>query len=114
MRFAVILALLAVPALAAPPTTCSQDTPYAKGLCAYQHRNFAEAEREFRSIADAGEPDPVTIRATYFLARTEMKLGRFEEASILFIRIYSLDKAFYAAWGCDYLLGECRKATGKG
>ncbi len=112
-RIALILALLAATATAAPPTTCSQDGPYAKALCAYQHRNFAEAQRYLQAILDSGETDARSIRALYFLARTEMKLGRFEEASLLFIRIYSLDKAFYGAWNCDYLLGECRKATGK-
>ena len=49
----------------------------------------------------------------YFLARTEMKLGRFDEAQTLFIRIYALDAPFYHAWSCDFLLGECRKAMGK-
>ena len=42
-----------------------------------------------------------------------MKLGRFDEAATLFIRIYSMDPAFYASWYCDFLLGECRKAVGK-
>jgi len=49
----------------------------------------------------------------YFLARTEMKRGRFDEAATLFVRIYGLDTSFYEAWNCDFLLGECRKATGK-
>ena len=55
----------------------------------------------------------MTIRSIYFLARTEMKLGRYEEAETLFIRIYSMSKAFYDEWGCDYLLGVCRAARGK-
>ncbi|PYQ50751.1 MAG: hypothetical protein DMF59_10000 [Acidobacteria bacterium] len=49
----------------------------------------------------------------YFLARTEMKRGRFDEASGLLVRIYGLDQSFYDVWNCDFLLGECRKATGK-
>ena len=57
---------------------------------------------------------PDTVRALYFLGRTEMKMGRFDEASTRFIRIYTLDKPFYHAWNCDFLLGECRRATGKG
>jgi TolA-binding protein len=55
----------------------------------------------------------VTIRAIYFLGRTEMKRGRFDEAAALFVRIYAMDPAFYASWNCDFLLGECRRAMGK-
>jgi TolA-binding protein len=108
------LLLLATPAGAvAPPTTCGQVGEYERALCAYQRRQFAEAEAGFRAIADAAEKDPKTVRATYFLARTLMKTGRFDEASALLIRIYTLDKAFYDGWNCDFLLGECRKALGK-
>ena len=114
MRSALILAFLAVaPALAAPPTTCGSPDDYGKALCAYQRRNFAEAEAGFRRIVEKGEPDPQTLRAMYFLARTEMKRGRFEDASTALIRIYSIDKSFYEAWNCDFLLGECRRATGR-
>jgi len=114
MRSVLILAFLAAaPALAAPPTTCGASDDYGKALCAYQRRNFAEAEAGFRRIVEKGEPEPRTLHAMYFLARTEMKRGRFEEASTMLIRIYSVDKAFYDAWNCDFLLGECRKATGK-
>lgn len=109
----VIVALLAFPALAAPPTTCNLPGEYERALCAYQKRNFVEAERGFRGVAERGDPDPRTIRAVYFLARTLMKTGRFDEASTLFVRIYGLDKAFYDTWNCDFLLGECRKALGK-
>ena len=113
VKTALILALVAMTASAAPPTTCGAKDDYGKALCAYQRRNFIEAEAAFRAILDKGEQDATTIRAMYFLARTDMKLGRFEEASPLLIRIYSLDPAFYGAWNCDFLLGECRKATGK-
>ena len=115
MKGALILcaAIVAASAAAAPPTTCGASDDYGKALCAYQRRNFADAEAGFRGIVDRNEPDSLTIRAVYFLARTQMKRGRFEEASVLLIRIYSLDKAFYDAWSCDFLLGECRKATGK-
>jgi cytochrome c-type biogenesis protein CcmH/NrfG len=67
----------------------------------------------FRAVAERVEQDPQTIRATYFLARTLMKTGKFDEASTKLIRIYSMDPAFYETWNCDYLLGECRKALGK-
>lgn len=114
MRFLAIVLLTATAALAAPPTTCKLDGDYARALCAYQKRSFAEAEAGFRTIVERAEADPQTIRAAYFLARTLMKTGRWDEASTVFIRIYSLDKPFYDAWSCDYLLGECRKASGKG
>ena len=114
MRVAVILALLALPAAAATPTTCGAADDYSVALCAYQRRQFAAAEKGFRAIVAAEAKDPATIKATYFLARTLMKTGRYEEASGLFRRIYELDKAFYGAWQGDYLLGECRRALGKG
>ena len=113
MRLVLILALIAAPMLAAPPTTCRATDPYSLALCAYQQRNFGQAEKEFRAIADARAENPETIKSMYFLARTLMKTGRYDEASSLFIRIYGLDKPFYDAWQCDYLLGECRRAMGK-
>jgi TolA-binding protein len=113
MKLAVILALVAQTALAAPPTTCNLTGDYEQALCAYQRRDFANAERLFRAIVDREAKDPQTIRSTYFLARSLMKTGRFDEASAFFIRIYQLDAAFYQTWNGDYLLGECRKALGK-
>jgi len=113
MRSAVILAFLAAPAFAAPPTTCGAPGEYSKALCAYQRRNFAEAEAGFRGIVEEGEATAEMLHAVYFLARTEMKRGRFDEASTLLVRIYSLDKSFYEAWNCDFLLGQCRRAMGK-
>jgi TolA-binding protein len=114
MRYLLILLLVTTTALAAiPPSTCGQEGEYERALCSYQRRNFADAEAGFRRIVDAAEKDPQTIRSTYFLARTLMKTGRFDEASALLIRIYSLDKSFYVGWNCDFLLGECRKALGR-
>jgi TolA-binding protein len=109
----VILLTIATSVIAKPPSTCGGTDDYAKALCAYQRRAFAEAEAGFRGIVEKNEADPQTIRAIYFLARTEMKRGRFDEAAPLFVRIYSMDSAFYASWNCDFLLGECRKAVGK-
>jgi len=108
-----LIAALATTANAAPPSTCGGTDEYAKALCAYQHRAFTEAEAGFRGIVEKNEVDPQTIRAIYFLARTEMKRGRFDEAAPLFVRIYAMDPAFYASWNCDFLLGECRKAVGR-
>ena len=99
--------------MAKPPTTCKLPGDYARALCAYQQRNFAEAAAGFRAIVEKGEKDPQTIHAMYFLARTEMKQGRFDEAAPIFVRIYDMSQAFYAEWNCDFLLGECRKAMGK-
>ncbi len=107
------LALIAAPVFAAPPSTCGRTDDYGKALCAYQRRSFAEAEAGFRAIVERGEPDPETLHALYFLARTQMKTGRYEEAETNFIRIYEMSKAFYDEWNCDFLLGECRKARGK-
>lgn len=113
MRSALILALIATPAFAAPPTSCGAADDFGKALCAYQLRHFDEAEKGFQEIVERGAKEPVTLHALYFLARTEMKRGRFEEASTLLVRIYGMDKAFYDTWSCDFLLGECRKAMGK-
>jgi TolA-binding protein len=110
---AIVLSLLAAVVSAAPPTTCGGSDDYSKALCAYQKRDFAAAEAAFRAMAEKGDPDPQTIRAVYFLARTQMKMGRYEEAETLFIRIYSMSKTFYDEWNCDFLLGECRRARGK-
>jgi TolA-binding protein len=114
VRTLLILALLTAPALAAPPTTCGGTDDYSRALCAYQRRQFGDAERLFRALADTAVESPQTIRAHYFLARTMMKTGRWSEAEGLFRRIYELDATFYSSWNCDFLLGECRKALGKG
>jgi len=113
VRIAAIVALLALSAAAPPPTTCGQRDDYSTALCAYQRRNFAEAAARFRAIVEKNANDPQTVRSMYFLARTEMKTGHFDEAQAHFIRIYALDAPFYREWSCDFLLGECRRAAGK-
>ena len=114
-QLATLIVLFAATATAAPapPSTCGRTDAYSLALCAYQHRDFVQSEARFTELADANLDDPRTVRALYFLARTEMKLGKYEEASTHFIRIYALDQPFYHAWNCDFLLGECRKAVGK-
>jgi TolA-binding protein len=114
MRTLLILALIAIPASAAPPSTCGATDDYSRALCSYQKRQFPAAEKGFRAIVDGGVQDPATIKALYFLGRTYMKTGRFADAEATFIRIYETDKPFYDDWQCDYLLGEARKAQGKG
>lgn len=114
-QLATFLALtLAAPLHAAPPSTCGSPTAYEQALCAYQRRAFAEAEAAFRAIVDKGAEEPQTIRSMYFLARTLMKRGRYDEASTFLIRIYELSPSFYREWNGDFLLGECRRAQGKG
>ena len=115
IRAAIVCLLLATSASAARPlaSTCGLPGDYEQALCDYQSRRFAAAEEKFRAIVEKDEAVPRTIRATYFLARTLMKTGRYEEASRLFIRIYGMDKPFYDGWNCDFLLGECRRALGQ-
>jgi TolA-binding protein len=108
-----LVAVLATTANAKPPSTCGASDDYGKALCAYQQRQFAEAEAGFRGIVEKNVEEPRLIRSIYFLARTEMKRGRFDQAATLFVRIYAMDRAFYATWNCDFLLGECRKAVGR-
>lgn len=114
MRLLLILALLPLSAFAAAPSTCGGSDLYSQALCSYQRRQFGEAEKRFRQIAESGEERPETIRAMYFLARTMMKTGRYQQAAEVLRRIYDLDKPFYDGWNCDFLLGECRRALGKG
>src|SRR5688572_33033699 len=117
MQFVVILALLvtflAQAALAAPPTTCNLEGDYERALCAYQRRNFGEAETAFRRIAERGEKDAQTIRSLYFLARTPMKTGRYDQASALPIRNYALDPAVFQAWEGGFPIRECREGVGE-
>lgn len=112
--FVLTLALLSLPAQAAPPTTCGGADEYSRALCAYQRRQFQEAATRFRSIIETRSESPEKIKAMYFLARTMMKRGEYAEAADLFMRIYGADKPFYDGWNCDFLLGECRRAMGKG
>jgi TolA-binding protein len=114
MRVLLILALFAIPASAAPPSTCGATDDYSRALCSYQRRQFAAAEQGFRAIVTTQAKEPATLKAMYFLGRTLMKTGRYPEAETLFIRIYEADRPFYDDWQCDFLLGECRRAQGKG
>jgi TolA-binding protein len=109
-----ILLLAGATATAAPPSTCAQPDPYSQALCAYQRRLFADAEARLTAIVEQDDVSPRTLKAMYFLARTYMKTGRFSEAASVFVRIYETDRPFYDAWNCDFLLGECRRAMGKG
>ena len=89
---------------------CAGDA-YERALCSYQQGRLEEAEASFRQLTEA-DPAPRTIRAHYFLARTLMRTGKCEEASRELIRIFGADPGFYREWGCDFLLGECRRRLG--
>jgi TolA-binding protein len=114
LRLIATMLLAGATASAAPPSTCAQADPYSQALCAYQRRQFADAEARLSAIVEQDEVSPHTLKAMYFLARTFMKTGRFSEAAGVFVRIYETDRPFYDAWNCDFLLGECRRAMGKG
>ena len=104
MRTLLIFALIASSAWAAPappPSTCGETDDYSRALCAYQRRQFADAEKGFRAIVDSDTKAPSTIRSLYFLGRTLMKTGRWAEAEQIFIRIYETDRPFYGEWQCD-------------
>jgi TolA-binding protein len=94
--------------------TCGDATEYARAVCLYQRGELQEAEPIFAAIVERGDEEPATLKSDYFLARCQMARGDFASASAGLIKIYSLDPGFYHEWGCDYLLGECRKALGLG
>jgi TolA-binding protein len=106
-----ILAAGSVAAATRVKAPCPSDSDYGRALCAYEQGEFARAETALADLAK-GEASPQSIRAAYFLARTQMALHKYPEASKQLIRIYSLDAAFYHEWACDFLLGETRRAMG--
>lgn len=84
---------------------------YEQALCAYYGGDYQGAEEKLRQVAE-GEPSPEAIRARYFLARALMRQQKWELASRELITIFGLDAGFYREWGCDFLLGECRRELG--
>lgn len=80
---------------------------YERGLCLYTAGEYGEAVDVLGEVA--GRDDSVGIRAQYFLARSLMKLERWEEASSALIEIFRRSPAFYRLWNCDYLLGVSRE-----
>jgi TolA-binding protein len=85
---------------------------YSRALEAYVRKAYPVAEQRFDLIVKADRKEPETMKAHYFLARTRMKLRKWEEASAGLIRIYSIDPIFYRQWNCDFLLGEARAGMG--
>lgn len=113
--FAILLAALlaATAAAGAPSPVCRGDLDaYGTALCRYLRGEHQAARAGFEAIVAAGEPRPETLKARYFLARSLMKLRRWEEASGELIKIYSISPAFYEEWSCDFLLGEARQGMG--
>lgn len=93
---------------------CPDGSDYGRALCAFHRGDLAAAEATFGTLAAGEEASPTLIRSMYFLARTKMGLKKFAEAEAELIRIYTADPGFYKEWGCDFLLGESRRAQGKG
>lgn len=110
---AAALALPAARAAAAPAAVCRGDLdPYGAALCHYLRGDLDGARAGFEAVVAKDEPRPETLKARYFLARSLMKLRRWEEASGELIKIYSLSPSFYGEWSCDFLLGEARRGMG--
>ena len=115
-QLASILALIVLScgSVALADSSCGSGDGYSSALCSYRHGDWQAAASGFRQLVERNEPNPETMKAFYFLARTEMKLKRWDEAQTLLIRIYTLDPPFYRAWNCDFLLGVAREGAGKG
>lgn len=99
---------------AADARVCPAEGDYGRALCQFHRGEYSAAEASFAALAAAEDPSPTLIRSMYFLARTKMALKKFDEAESHLIRIYVNDPGFYQEWGCDFLLGESRRAQGKG
>lgn len=114
MKLLYLAFALLIATTAGAASVCPAESDYARALCAFTRGDFAAAETAFATLTAADDPSPTLIRAMYFLARTKMALKKFDEAESHLIRIYLSDPGFYKEWGCDFLLGESRKAQGKG
>jgi hypothetical protein len=115
-RFATLLlatVLTGTGSAAAPAPVCRGDLDgYGAALCLYLRGEHEGARAGFAAIVALDEPRPETLKARYFLARSLMKLLRWEDASGELIKIYALSAAFYEEWSCDFLLGEARRGMG--
>lgn len=85
---------------------------YERGLCLYAGGDWSGAEAVLARVVEEDQSEPETLKALYFLARTKMRMGEWDEASRLWIRLFGQSPAFYRAWNGDYLLGECRRKSG--
>ena len=117
-RRAVLLAITLwivslVPSVEGQTTRCEGLSGYERGLCLFANRSYSEAERSLAAVVEENREDPVTLKARYFLIRSQMKLRKWKEASDQLIAIYSISPMFYREWSCDFLLGECRRNLGQ-
>jgi TolA-binding protein len=117
MRILLVALILATPLFAQERdrvaiVTERVERDYREGLGAYHRGDLDQAEKLFRSIVERKRKEQLTVKSQYFLARTLMKLKRWQEASAVLIGIHSTSPIFYREWACDYLLGECRRAQG--
>ena len=92
--FLLMLILLSL----APSTLACEGDSYADALCLYNAKSYEEAAKLFAAIVEKDEPQPETLKSRYFLARSQMKLGQFQQASQQLIAIYSIAPAFYREW----------------
>jgi tetratricopeptide (TPR) repeat protein len=99
----------AAPAPEAPPPAASVAAPAAAphldaGIAAFKKRRFSAARAEFEK---AGEADPQSAAAAYYLGYTYYKMGEpsrrmnanKEKARELFAKAYTLDPGFRPTWG---------------
>ena len=99
----------AAPAPEAPPPAASVAAPAAAphldaGIAAFKKRRFSAARAEFEK---AGEADPQSAAAAYYLGYTYYKMGEpsrrmdanKEKARELFAKAYTLDPGFRPSWG---------------
>jgi len=93
----------------AMPPAASMAAPAAAphldaGIAAFKKRRFSAARAEFEK---AGEADPQSAAAAYYLGYTYYKMGEpsrrmnadKERARELFAKAYTLDPSFRPAWG---------------
>ena len=99
----------AAPAAEAPPPAAPMVAPAAAphldaGIAAFKKRRFSAARAEFER---AGEADPQSAAAAYYLGYTYYKMGEpsrrmdanKERARELFAKAYTLDPTFRPTWG---------------
>lgn len=112
-RFFLLLTAVSLASAIMAAGTAAIDTRYDEAMRSYRVRDYPAAAAAFRSIVEQDEKDPLTLKSRYFLARSLMKNGSWRYAKKELVGIYETSPSFYAEWGCDFLLGECRKALGE-
>jgi tetratricopeptide (TPR) repeat protein len=111
-RTVVAVFLTSMIALGQSATAACPEEGYEAGLCLYSEGRWEEAEAALEAAFDPAEKRPETLKALYFLGRTKMRLGGWQEASDIWIRLFHLSPAFYRQWNGDFLLGTCRRNLG--